>query len=140
MWGVPEPIMSEIKRRAEAEWPGDYAMQLHVIEQQAESFSRLDNYWTSLDFDNEVLLNCRSKATSDWPDDYTMQLHTFEGQVEAANKFFASTHDMIPDSVFEDIKVRAFADWPGDYEMMLHTLNEQASAWLRLNGRLSEGT
>lgn len=136
MSGVPVEAKESIKRKAAAEWPGDYVMQTHVIEQQTEAYLKVEHYWTTLDFSNDVLADCRKKALGDWPDDYVMQLYTFESQVGSAQEFFDFSPEGVPEEIAQEIKVRAFSEWSGDYEMMLHTAKEQSEAWLRLNGKL----
>jgi hypothetical protein len=131
---VPNETIIGIKAIAASEWPGDYAMQAHVVEQQSEAYLTMASYLTQLDIYNEVIANALSKAQTDWPTDFTMQVHVFEGQMESAGAFFSYANAAIPEHVLEAIKVNAFGEWPGDYQMMVYALEQQVDGWIALNG------
>jgi hypothetical protein len=130
---VPGPILAVIRQKAAAEWPGDYVMQKHTIEEQSRCYLELQHFRNGMDASNEVSAICFDKAEADWPDDFQMQLHTFNSQIESAIDFFNATFDGVPQSVIDEVRTLAFTEWTGDYEMMLHTLREQIAAWVALN-------
>jgi hypothetical protein len=130
---VPESIRNEIKLKAAQEWPGDYSMQLHVVNEQSEAFEIMVHYEASLDMTNVINLKSMKKAKSEWQNDFVMQLHVFTEQAEAAFAFFDFKPDAFPLEVVEEIRIRAFSEWPDDFVMMLHTLNEELESWQQLN-------
>ncbi|PHQ93811.1 MAG: hypothetical protein COB39_14345 [Marinosulfonomonas sp.] len=114
---IPENIMMRIRNTAEAEWPSDYVMQAHTIEEQTEAYLKFCNYQENLDAENDIFKASFAKAISEFPDDYVMQVYVFEGQVEAATAFFETIFPDIPAKIQEEIRLKAFSEWPSDYEM-----------------------
>ena len=127
-------IMSIIKRKATLEWPDDFEMQRHLIQQQTAAAEQMILYLTKLDQDNPIIKDCMNKALGEWPEDFEMQVHVFNGQMEAAPAFFEFGHAAMPSETLERLKAKAFSDWHGDFEMMLHVLREQVAAWEELYG------
>lgn len=123
-----------IRRNAAAEWPTDFSMQRHEIEQQTEAAAKMDLYRSELDQNNPVVTACMSKAMGDWPENFSMQVYEFENQLDAATNFFSYENPSVPKDVFDGIKQRAFSDWPGDYSMMHYELTNQIEAWLSIHG------
>lgn len=131
-------VSSETKKiirvKAATEWPDDFEMQRHVIQEQMEAAEKMIHYQQNLDMTNEVVGTCLRKSISEWPEDFSMQVHVFEGQIEAASTFFEYENRKLNPEVLEGIKTKAFSEWTDDYEMMLHVLIEQVAAWEELYG------
>lgn len=127
-------IMSIIRTKAASEWPDDFEMQRHVINQQIEAAEKMVLYLTKLDQENPVTKTCINKAFAEWPEDFEMQVHVFEGQMEAAPAFFEYEHATMPAETLERIKTKAFSEWTEDFEMMLYVLRQQVEAWEELYG------
>lgn len=129
---MPHHVRTSIKAAAASEWPGDYSMQAHVIEEQTLSYRTMAAYRQKLS-GNKVGETAIEKALTEWPDDYTMQVHVVEEQTAAAKAFFEYADLKVPSNIVEEIRARAFSEWPGDYEMMLHELQGQIEGWLQIN-------
>ncbi len=71
-----------IKQNSKIEWPEDYRMQAHYIQEQNNALSELRKGCTT-DIDSEVFLQIRKGAKREWPNDYRMQLHYEREQIEA---------------------------------------------------------
>lgn len=75
-------IAEAIRVFAKSEWPDDFSMQRHVIEEQTEAYNWLQNFVEPrvppADMDKIFV-----KAIEEWPSDFAMQKHVVEEQVEA---------------------------------------------------------
>ena len=85
---VSPEIAKIIRFKAAAEWPDDFEMQRHVIEEQTEAAEKMTHYQQNLDTTNEVVENCLRKALTEWPDDYEMMLHVLTEQVAAWEELY----------------------------------------------------
>jgi hypothetical protein len=79
---VPPEILSSIRSKAGAEWPTDYLMQAHVIEQQSIAYCEVLAL-PPADLPQSVRRTIKSKAIEEWPNDFVMQKHIIDQQVEA---------------------------------------------------------
>jgi hypothetical protein len=129
---IPSETRLSIKEKAEAEWPHDYEMQLHIIEEQSNSFLEYSFIRQNTEA-NDLLERLFILADDKWPDDFAMRLHEFNSQLEAVGKFFEFDPPNVPSEVVEDIKTRAFLEWDNDFSMCLHHLETQIAAYIELN-------
>jgi hypothetical protein len=129
---LPAEVQTGIKAKALADWPTDYEMQLHSIEEQSRSFleySHLKNNTAS----NDLLEKLFGMADEKWSDDYVMRLHEFRSQLDAAGQFFDFAQPGVPEEILEEIKIRALSEWDHDFVMCFHQLENQVAAWIKLN-------
>ncbi len=70
--GMPPDVAKMIRAFAEREYPDDYSMQKHTIEEQRESFCAVQDIRAS-DIPAGVLAKIRERAATEYPDDYSMQ-------------------------------------------------------------------
>jgi restriction system protein len=73
-------LMAGILAKAVADWPNDYTMQEHIIDEQLASYRWVCGYHSD-DLDPEMLSRIKAFAAAEWADDYTMQQHTIQEQV-----------------------------------------------------------
>lgn len=74
-----------IKEEAKREWPDDFSMQVHFIEQQQKAVLELRQP-PPTDIDSKLFADIREKAKQEWPVDFSMQVHSIKQQVEAIRK------------------------------------------------------
>jgi len=120
MKGISDEIKSVIKQAAEEEWPGNFVMQLHVVEEQLEAFVSIDALKEN-NTDNAVFQTVMKKAVEDWPDDYVMQLDTIKEQLAAAVKL-ANFSDLTGDKCFEFTEVEQEAWTNEDMQMLFYRM------------------
>jgi len=77
-----EEIQREIKERSQKQWPEDYEMQEHTIQEQTQAYHDINNLQSSY-LKNEDISRIIGRAIKQWPEDYEMQLHTANEQIEA---------------------------------------------------------
>lgn len=124
-------VYTQIKKRAEKEWPGDYEMQLHTIQEERNSYQQLQ----SIDMKSipqQVVVTIIRDAAKEWPNEYGMQVHIIEEQRDAYLSIQKLTPRGVSEDVFQKIKQDAINEWPGEYTMQLHTIQEQTSAFTKL--------
>ncbi len=86
--GRNSPVTSTsqmIKDFCEVEWPDDFKMQLHCMEQQEDAVKKLE----TIDVQNipeAVVKLIFDKSINDWPRDFHMQLHSRLEQIDAYKK------------------------------------------------------
>lgn len=74
--------MKIIKEQSLLEWPDDYSMQLHYINEQKSALKELKR--TIANTSNPDLIKIiYNKAKSEWPKDFSMQLHVLKEQIKA---------------------------------------------------------
>lgn len=132
---VPPETKNAIKAFAAREWPDDYKMQMHVINEQIDAYERIELLKRENSAGGTVFSVCLQKAMSEWGDDFNMQLYELNQQLEAASEFEDYMDHSIPEKIFSKMKSRAWAEWKadGDYNMALYELKEQISAWKEIN-------
>ncbi len=71
-----------IKARSKTEWPDDYSMQEHYINEQIQALEKMKKLKNEVknDVDKARIVQ---KAVSEWPEDYTMQVHIANKEIEA---------------------------------------------------------
>jgi hypothetical protein len=74
-----------IRRHCENEWPDDFSMCAHCIQQQSEAVLKLRSGQPG-DVPEDVFRRIRSKCAMDWPDDYVMRAHCQKEQVAGYRK------------------------------------------------------
>jgi hypothetical protein len=79
-----------IKEFCEKEWPDDYTMQLHCINQQEQALKQLKAPKPS-DISENEFKQIRQKAARDWPIDYLMRLHEETQQIESLRQLRRNT-------------------------------------------------
>jgi len=75
-------LQAEIKKSAEAEWPGDYSMQAYEIKNQTEAFQTFHAMEKPSSMSNSTFELIKSRAEKEWPKDYSMQLYELKKQIE----------------------------------------------------------
>jgi len=78
-------IESIIKIQSEIEWPDDYEMRLHYIENQRAAVDRLKKGKPD-DLTDQEFERIRLRAEKEWPLDFEMRLHEEEKQIESLRK------------------------------------------------------
>lgn len=77
---IPNEIMKDIRGFSAREWPGDYSMQKHTVDEQMEDYLFIKSFSHPL-VSQSVLSEILAIAAMEWPDNYSMQKYTLEGQV-----------------------------------------------------------
>lgn len=131
---VPPEIKEAIKAFAAKEWPGDFKMQVYVINEQMEAYEKIEILKRENRAGGDIFRTCLQKATSEWADDFNMQLYELNQQIESAIEFEKYVDPSIPEKIFLEMKNRAWEEWSddNDFNMMLYELKEQISAWKEL--------
>lgn len=73
-------IVGQSMRKAKSDWPEDYAMQLHVFDEQMQAAIAFFDY-ENVSLPSEILNSIKIKAFSEWTGDYSMMLYTLNDQV-----------------------------------------------------------
>lgn len=71
-----------IKQRSKKEWPSDYSMQEHYIEEQIRALTEITKLKNEVKSDIDKY-NIVERAIRDWPTDYTMQIHRANEEINA---------------------------------------------------------
>ena len=82
---VPRTVECQIKADAEREWPGDYKMQVYMIDNQTAAYKEVQA-WLKNNRRNRICVSIHERAVRDWPGDYKMQLYTIKNEFAAYNK------------------------------------------------------
>jgi hypothetical protein len=80
---VPSSVENNIRTNAEQEWPDNYRMQKHTIDNQTEAYKKLENLNSIEGVPDNVLTKIKEKAEAEWGDNYRMRVHTIESQAKA---------------------------------------------------------
>lgn len=84
--GVGENNFSDaetiIKSHCQRDWPDDYTMQLHCIQQQKQAVRELKMPRPD-DISETEFAQIRKKAMTEWPMDFVMQLHAQKTQIDS---------------------------------------------------------
>jgi len=74
-----------IEEHCRNEWPNDFNMRLHCIEDQEKALNKINNLKFE-GIDQKVINQIFNKAQKDWPTDFEMQLVEINEQIEAYKK------------------------------------------------------
>ncbi len=85
-----EVIYKNIRKRSKIEWPDDYSMQVHYIEEQNKAFIEFEKL-TKQHLNDSTISKIIKNARKEWPDDYDMQLHTAMEQIDSYERLQNNT-------------------------------------------------
>ena len=89
---IPSQVRIQIQQKAQSEWPNDYGMQKHTIENELEAYRSLDsveshsqktNEEPSKDVSSTILNKIKQKVMREYPDNYSVQEMLIESEVES---------------------------------------------------------
>ncbi len=127
---VPQSVVTQIRRDAEARYPNDYEMQEFKIRQQTEAYWNVKSM-TAPDLPQSVFSQIRSNAESRYPSDYEMQEFKIKEQARAYKTVQSFAAPDIPQDVLMKIKRNAKEKYPTNYEMQEFKLQQQVKAYRR---------
>jgi hypothetical protein len=78
-----QPRDAAIRTFCSKEWPTDFVMQAHCVEQQRKAAEALEG---ALNVPANVSTIIRQKCTADWPENFVMRAHCEQSQAEAWRK------------------------------------------------------
>lgn len=106
---VPSEWREIAATKCNEEWPADYSMQQHCVEQQTKGVQTLDLGAPS-DIEANVFRVIRGKCAEEWPRDFQMRAHCESKQFDGYRSLNAST-------VGDSTRNACAQQWPDDYQM-----------------------
>lgn len=107
---------SRIRSKAEEEWPGDFSMQKHTIDQQLAAVASLRRIRSERALPGKVLDSILARSVKEWGGDFTMQFHTVKEQMDAWRALNPTAEDKS-----KSISKEGASEWsiPGDVEAII---------------------
>jgi hypothetical protein len=109
---LPADWSSTAQAKCREEWPTDYQMQKHCIDQQTNAARELSSGAPS-GIEQGVFRIIRGKCAEEWPRDFQMRAHCEKQQYDA---YFALNSSKPGDSV----RNACAQEWPNDFQMRQH--------------------
>jgi Fe-S cluster biosynthesis and repair protein YggX len=122
-----------IKEKSLKDWPDNYEMQAHIIQNQQKSLEALKRLDAN-ELGDDIFKVVVRKAKEEWPNDFEMQLNTFQTQKKAWLTLNELKPDVLTESQFNTIIKNAKKSWPDNFEMQLHEFETQREAIVTLAG------
>ncbi len=123
-----------IKKKCAKDWPDDFRMQVHCIEQQAKGLKSLSSpVDRTISSQDHSLL--RVKCENEWPDDFRMRAHCEEQQIKGLQKIQSPAPQDMDSKDFSVVMSHCTKEWPNDFRMRAYCLDKQIEAVRTLRGR-----
>lgn len=130
-----ENVEEVIKTKCAAQWPEDFRMQAHCIEQQQQAARLLTNTSDLPTAVSTPSTGVRTKCAADWPDDFRMRAHCEQQQMKGLEALTQPRPEDISEDDYSILFLHCEKQWATDYRMRAHCMSQQMEAVRKLRRR-----
>jgi hypothetical protein len=126
--GIADDVIEAIRARAAEQFPDDFSTRKYVIEEQTESWQKLQRF-SDPEVPSDVVSSIFQYSAEQHPDDFSTQFYLIESEIAAWHQLQVLNARGMPEETLRTIIDKAERNFPNDFSTRLYVIQNEISAW-----------
>ncbi len=129
---VPDEIHSQIRGRAERDFPNDFSTQRYAINNELQAWQQLERF-APLSIPQDVTSLILEHAAERFHEEFSTRLYFANNEVNAWRELQSLEVPGMPVDTLDNIVINAEQQFPHDFSTRLYVIQNQIDAWKKLH-------